>query len=345
MWPGEVTGGHVIALDGALRNDGRFSRRGEYDDGRRTRGSRRGAVRRRRVARPRPELREGRLGSTSGLNGLRYEPPAHYADSSTFDSTGQLFALRMSDGTVAWKIATEAGASAVSVAGDRLVLALIANGRPAIRVLDARTGEEAWTTGIHVDGTLATDGELIFAATVDHELVALDLRNGEPRWRQNLDEGTPSLAAGGGILAMTEPLVSRSGDHRVRVLDPGTGAFLWERGVPATSVGIPSTPYPVFGHGQMYMFGPLRQLMAVVPEREREVGDLAGPASRGIPGHFAVGANRVYFANRTDLEVLDPATGQQIARKSIPSPPEDPCHGGGRRVIVSAFGRPEPSRD
>lgn len=72
----------------------------------------------------------------------------------------------------------------------------------------------------HVMGPLASDGRLVFVATRDRSLRAIDLANGELRWR--VPERAGFLAVAGGTL------VSREADGTVWAIEPATGSARWK---------------------------------------------------------------------------------------------------------------------
>lgn len=72
----------------------------------------------------------------------------------------------------------------------------------------------------HVVGPVASDGRLVFVATREGSLRAIDVSSGELRWR------VPERA---GYLAATEgTLVSREADGTVWAIDPATGSARWK---------------------------------------------------------------------------------------------------------------------
>lgn len=87
----------------------------------------------------------------------------------------------------------------------------------------------ATPTGLHIWGAPAFDGDLVFAASFDRRLYALDARTGRERWSCNLGNflaSSPAVAEGLVIVG--------SFDHHVSAVDASSGRVVWR-----TSTGGP----------------------------------------------------------------------------------------------------------
>ncbi|HEX7776366.1 MAG TPA: PQQ-binding-like beta-propeller repeat protein [Parvibaculum sp.] len=111
-------------------------------------------------------------------------------------SSGELFALRVENGTVLWSDSLTRTGNLTSlselndIAGrpvidrDR-VFAISHSGRMVS--IDLRTGERVWTKDIPGVQTPWVAGEYVFLITTDQEIVALSRRDGRIRWLTKLD--------------------------------------------------------------------------------------------------------------------------------------------------------------
>ncbi len=135
---------------------------------------------------------------------------------------GQLLRAIDADGAVRWSIASSATALLVRADG----VAVVIDQLGTVTGLDLRTGETRWTSKEWVppnEGITAfTDGRTALLATGSSDpqsttigLLALDLRTGAVRWRDELEGTDPTtLSAAGGRLVETVPtdLTSETSD-------------------------------------------------------------------------------------------------------------------------------------
>jgi outer membrane protein assembly factor BamB len=103
---------------------------------------------------------------------------------------------------------------------------------------------QVWTAPLddHVRGPLASDGRLVFVATLDGSLRGLDLTTGALQWRVG---GRPGVLA-----ARKDLLVAREEDGTVWGLDPGTGSARWK-----VESGVEGTLTPVFDGDRVVVAG------------------------------------------------------------------------------------------
>ncbi len=144
--------------------------------------------------------------------------PVRYGDQVLVSSrNSKLYSLALADGSVRWT-RFHAGSwveSAPRVVGDELFIG--PSDLRTVTCLDAATGRERWTTDVlgWSWGTPAVAGETVYAGAAgaigypiaqDGGLIALDRRDGSPKWRQPLPAdsrhyvtgiaGSPTVTAG-----------------------------------------------------------------------------------------------------------------------------------------------------
>jgi outer membrane protein assembly factor BamB len=142
----------------------------------------------------------------------------------------EMWALDRTNGRVLWRTDTTRGTSVVTPGG---IARLAPDGR--LSVHDFGTGEVTLKTRIaprvgpvagavvHLPGL----PRLVVVTEGEHHLVAVDLTNGEPRWRWSWGatrgpaRGTPRMKRAGRLVFFT------SGDSALTALDVMTGAVVW----------------------------------------------------------------------------------------------------------------------
>lgn len=154
-------------------------------------------------------------------------------------SSGEISALRVENGSVAWSdnLANTRGFAGLSGISDikalpvidkGVVIAMSFSGRLA--AIDERTGTRIWQRQIGGTNTPWVAGDYIFVLTSDNQLIALSRANGAIYWVQKIDDDNksyfhgPILAGGRLILAGT--------DGRVLEVAPETGKIIneWDSG-------------------------------------------------------------------------------------------------------------------
>ena len=136
-------------------------------------------------------------------------------------SDASLQALRLEDGSVAWRAALGGAATAPPLAHAGWVIAAAAGDLIALRASD---GVVVWRKHFGpIEFRPAVDGDLLVASLVEGQVVALDLRDGTERWRRELgaSPGEP-VTIGGRVYVGTRDkyfysLLASSGrveDHR-----------------------------------------------------------------------------------------------------------------------------------
>lgn len=185
-------------------------------------------------------------------------PAANYDVVIPAFSSGEITALRVENGSVAWsdnlsnlkKLGGLAGLSdirALPVIDKGLVFAISYSGRMV--AIDERTGQRVWQREIGSGNTPWIAGNHIFVLTSDNELVALGRNTGSIRWVTQIESdgrsdnfflAGPIMAGGRLILAGTSGIVIEA--------DPNDGSIIrkWDAG---DTIAIP----PIVAGGVMYI--------------------------------------------------------------------------------------------
>ncbi len=186
-------------------------------------------------------------------------------------SSGEVVALRVENGSVAWSenlasFRNAGGLSGISdirglpVIDKGLVVAISFGGKMA--AIDERTGTRIWQREIGGSETPWVAGNHLFVISTDNELVALGRDTGVIRWVTQLprfqdekDREDPIFWTGP-VLA-GDRLIAASSDGRVAEIDPATGKALrdWHAG---GSIRMA----PVVAGGTLYLLGENGSLMA-----------------------------------------------------------------------------------
>ncbi len=164
-----------------------------------------------------------------------FEPAA--GDGLLFVSeTAALTAIRMGDGSTAWRLpAPEAGAPlAVAPVWDNgwLVLATEAGDVRAYRGLD---GHLVWRRplGSHAYAQPSLAADRVYVPLADGRIVALRIDTGEIMWERRLG------GAATGLLALDERVYAGSNDNFFYALDTTDGRIAWRWRTGADVVGVP----------------------------------------------------------------------------------------------------------
>ncbi|MGQ0742270.1 MAG: outer membrane protein assembly factor BamB family protein [Alphaproteobacteria bacterium] len=187
-------------------------------------------------------------------------------------SSGELFAIRVENGRVAWndtltRTGTTTPLTAINdIAGrpviDRgLVLAVSHSGRMV--AIDTRTGERAWTNTIAGTQTPWVAGDYVYVVSIEGQLVCLTRKEGRIRWVTQLprwedpDDKSGPIYWSGPVLVSDRLLLLSSNGLAVSV-SPYTGKILGQ-------VGIPDGAFiaPVVANGMVYMLTNGAELVAL----------------------------------------------------------------------------------
>lgn len=161
-------------------------------------------------------------------------------------SSGELFALRVQNGRVAWndtlsRTGNVTALTALNDIGGRpvidrgLVFAVSHSGRTV--AIDIRTGERVWTNNIGGMQTPWVAGDFVFMVSIDAQVVCLSRKDGRIKWITQLPryedpEGkSDPIYWAGPVLASDRLLLLSSNGHAVSV-SPYSGKILGEITIP-----------------------------------------------------------------------------------------------------------------
>lgn len=186
------------------------------------------------------------IGAAAGLLGAA--SPAANADIVVpAFSSGELFALRIENGSVAWSDNLAGGTlrlgglggladiRGLPVLDKGLVIAISFGGR--IAAIDERTGTRVWQRDISGSETPWVAGNTVFVLSANNELVAMDRETGDIRWvtqmkrfRDEADHGQQIFWTGP-VLAGGRLIVAGTGG-RIAEINPENGKLLrqWSTG-------------------------------------------------------------------------------------------------------------------
>lgn len=182
------------------------------------------------------------LGQT-GFSGITSSPKVYFdwAYVGTFNESGgpgEVAALWVSNGTIAWRHPTQSvhfsspavvdGTVYIGIVGRYNTTTQITFDPPyGLLALDARTGAERWSfpTGGSVAASPLVDESLVFVPAKDGVVYAIDRDTGGEVWRANVGAGVSSPAIKGDTLFVGGGAFGGSG--RVVALNGSTGAIRW----------------------------------------------------------------------------------------------------------------------
>lgn len=188
------------------------------------------------------------ISETSGLVGAASAAANHDIVIPAF-SSGELTALRVENGSVAWddNLANTSGYAGLSGIADikalpvidkGLVIAISFSGR--LVAIDERTGVRIWQRDIGGTNTPWVAGDYVFVLTSENQLVALSRKSGDILWVTDIknDEKHDAHPYFTGPLLAGNRLILAGSDGRVLEADPTTGmiAHEWDAG---TDISVP----------------------------------------------------------------------------------------------------------
>lgn len=202
------------------------------------------------------------IGETAGLVGAA-SPAANYDIVVPVFSSGEITALRVENGSVAWSdnlsnlraaggLASLSDIKALPVIDKGLVIAISFSGR--IVAIDERTGNRIWQREFGGDQTPWVTGNYVFVLSENNELVALSRDTGVIHWVTQLDkyardDDDEKLRWSGPVMAGGR-LILTSTDERLIEIMPETGEVKAQKRI-GTDVVIP----PVVADKTLYILG------------------------------------------------------------------------------------------
>lgn len=212
-----------------------------------------------------------------------------------FVASGEaVHALRLEDGTLAWRSATGA-LTAPMVAREGWLLAATQGKLTALRTAD---GSRVWTveSGSQRE-TAAISGDVLFVPYADGRLVARDLASGAAKWSRRL-AGAPAEP-----FVLGNDVFVGATDKQFYSLDAASGEARWQRRVGATVRGRAASD------GERVYFAALDNMIYAVDRRHGAVRWHKGVPFRPWSGPVAAG-NSVFVAGPgSELRVLMAASG------------------------------------
>ena len=249
---------------------------------------------------------------------------------------GNVYALNADTGTQRWQTHPPNGDPVIGVAaGGRL---FISDYHGLVLALDAASGKQLWQTAVGDDLTILNYGAgNLYAATREHELVALDPATGRLRWRYQTGSkagatchpivgasavyaicgygskgvSVDAVAADGERLwqwqrpnvnltgfAVDSAAVYVSGDTGLTALDPRTGQEQW---------GYKPDRTPGLAVQGNLVYLSTGELVAISTATRQEVW-----RAKGVAGAPSLAGNTIYVSDGRGLTALDRETGRQL---------------------------------
>ncbi len=187
-------------------------------------------------------------------------------------SSGELFALRVQNGTPSWTdtLTRTGNTTSLTIINDiagrpvldrNLVFAVSHSG--TLAAINFRSGSRAWTRNIAGIQTPLVAGEYVFIVSTDGQVVCMNRGDGRVRWTAQLPafgdpEGKRDPIVWTGPLLVSNFLVLVASNGTAELLSPFTGQKLGETAIPDGTF-IP----PVVANGVMYVLTNEAQLVAL----------------------------------------------------------------------------------
>lgn len=207
------------------------------------------------------------ISETAGLLGAA-SPAANYDIVIPVFSSGEVTALRVENGSVAWSdnlsnlraiggLGSLSDIKALPVIDRGLVIVMSFSGR--LVAIDERTGNRVWQREIGGSQTPWVAGSHIFALSEANELIALNRATGAILWVTELDKtkGDKKITWAGPVLAGNRLLLTGS-DGRLLEVVPETGQLLAQSDLGSSFV-IP----PIIANKTLYLLSENGTLMAL----------------------------------------------------------------------------------
>ena len=140
----------------------------------------------------------------------------------------QVVSIGLSSGRTNWKVDTEAKLSAGTGVGQGLVLAGGSKGE--LLALDQKTGQQRWkvTLSSEVTGQLLAQADTVIVRTGDGRVQGLAVADGSRKWLYSRNLPVLSLRGSGGMIVRDEVLYAGFPGGKLVALNATNGAQLWE---------------------------------------------------------------------------------------------------------------------
>lgn len=257
-------------------------------------------------------LRSGGIVAHSSADGLELWRAAFTAEQPLAALNGLLLvaageavhALRVADGTVAWR--AESGALTASLlAQDGWVIASSGTRLMALRGADGTIIWERDITGRIVQPSV--EGDRLYLPFADGRVQSLVLGTGLERWTRRLG-GAPAE-----VLAFSERVFVGSADRHLYALDAVTGSIAWRFRIGAAIRGRPAS------EGLLVFVGALDNLVRAF-HFENGARRWDGPLPyRPTAGPLVVGGSVITSGPARELPTFDVSTGAAKAKLTLPA--------------------------
>ncbi len=250
---------------------------------------------------------------TQDLGSIVASAPAPTAAAVYVGTTnGMLFALSNDTGAILWQLQLDQPLHS-SPAVDEMEGRLFVGAGNVLYAINAADGSLIWThatTGF-VLASPAVYNDVVYASSVDGQILALSGPEGTPIWITNTPSGfisSPALGTGEGLLFTTGL------DGVLRAFDLGNGNPVW-----TFSTGTPFLSSPTVDAGRLFISEGRGRVMALDSTDGTPLWEVTGEGGLIPSPSAAHGQIYVSLAPAT-LSALDPATGQEIWRAALNAP-------------------------
>ena len=204
---------------------------------------------------------------------------------------GRLTAMRASDGTAVWTIDAPEQREAAAISGDVLFVPE-AGGRLVAR--DLANGQMKWDRRLGGrPGEPFVLGDDVFIGATDKRFYCVDAGSGEIEWSSRVGAVVRGRAASDG-----ERVIFAALDNLVRALDRNDGAERWHKGVPYRPMAG-----PIVAGGAVFVAGPGTELRILRAANGDPAGTVTFPGRQALaPGAFETPAGAVLAAITGNLE-------------------------------------------
>ena len=250
-----------------------------------------------------------RVATLSGASGSPSTEPVVVGDTLLTVSGNALHAARLPGVDGLWKVEGGTSLSPPVVAGQRVVwLSAEGDGGGTLRALDLGNGDERWKASLPGAGGVLVGGDTVYANPAS----AFDLDTGEPVWRAESGQeasGGPALSPSGDVLFAG----SSSGSGSVAAFEASGGEEIWRTGLDDDAVKPGDR---LWADGDV-VIAPL--LSDDVVGFDAETGEEVWRYTPPVPrlGNVTVEGGEVWFALQNgELLALDAESGETVARSN-----------------------------
>ena len=204
---------------------------------------------------------------------------------------GRLTARRVADGSAVWTIDAPPQREAAAIAGD-VLFASVAGGKLVAR--DLANGAIKWERQLGGEsGEPFVLGDDVFLGAADKGFYCVDAVTGEIEWRMRVGAAIRGRASTDGVRVFFAAL-----DNLVRAVDRSDGAMRWHKGMPFRPMAG-----PVVAGGSVFVAGPGTELRVLLAATGNPAGIVTFPGRQALPpGAFETATGAVFAAVTGNLE-------------------------------------------